>query len=525
MTVRTTNKELPVQNKLLLGFSVLIICSSISFLYFQSLNFDFAYDDVLQITLNPQIISPSSSIFNDYSRLLTSPSPPGNLYRPLTLLTYKCTYDISGLSPRVFHLTNIIVHILVSLLFFRFLTLTIDRPLVCLMATLIFAIHPIQTETVANIIGRAELLAALFAILGLIYWHKCLESEFRKKYLFITLLSFFFALLSKESAIACFPIYMTALLLKRSSQDQNFARPNFKLLTMLAIPLLAYLVLRGYVLGNQFLISNPSGAFYLENPLSHLGFFERLFPAIKILGDYVSLIALPISLSADYSLNQTDFHRSVFSLVGLGRVLVFMFFALVLFNHRRSPLKVFFGLWFIFGFSVTSNILTPIGTIMGERLAYLPSMGLIVFAVLVLSDTFSQKPVLLKIAIPISTILLYGMISYDRIPVWTNNLSLFTATVEDAPLSPKAHYNLGVELFKGLDDPVNAHMEFSKAIELYPDYLLAIRALADVDLELGNYKELRKLYTEILRLDPENSEVKANLQKLDEHFTGIAAAK
>jgi lysylphosphatidylglycerol synthetase-like protein (DUF2156 family) len=189
-----------------------LVCALAAFLaYVTVLHGPYLYDDIIYVRDNPALQSLSnvpklwvSSYFPDL--------PETALFRPLTATTYAIDIAVAGVSPFAAHVSNGIWHALATAL----LVLLVFRlhrsdfvadgqqkfsPLAwaALGAGLIFAVHPVHTEAVSGIVGRAEVLAAVFCFAATLSWLKYRQSQDRR-YSLLTALCYFLALSSKESA-------------------------------------------------------------------------------------------------------------------------------------------------------------------------------------------------------------------------------------------------------------------------------------------------------------------------------------
>ncbi len=469
------------------------------FLYFPSISYDFAYDDILQIEYNSAVTSTVG-----IREIFTSPTPPGNLYRPLATLTYKINYLFSALDPSAYHCFNIILYLILIFLFYHFIAPIIKSPALILASTLIFAAHPIHIEVVANIVGRAELLAAI----GLLAAALLSGKAYRKKSLtlhFISATFFFLATLSKESAFSLLPLIPLYGVFTQEKRSSLRCRSGLHPLLLLAV---LSLVLRYIALGDQFLIKSSGTQVYSENPIFHLPFHFRLLPALKILGDYTILLILPLKQSADYSSMPGQFLAAVYSWTGALSIFIFFLLLFSIWSARKNE-EFFFGIWFLAAFALTSNILTPIGTVMGERLALTPSIGFIPFFITAVSRYIPRPR-----AVFISYILLLIFLTNLRLPIWRNNEALFAQTVIDAPESPKAIFNYGSYLYDHTEKHDLAEVYLRRTLELDPDHLAAARLMADISLLRKEYGRLEYWYRRILTIDPNNTKVKEELSKL-----------
>lgn len=492
-------------------------------LYLPSAEFNFAFDDVLQIIYNPTVTANNTA-----SGLLApffSPTPPGNLFRPLSIFTYKLNHSVSQLGPYDYHKTNIALFAIYAIVVVLFIRQWLKSSSLTLWASLIYLAHPLHTEVVANVIGRAELLAALFGLLTCLSCSQALKYSSSEIY---PLRTFFFvvvsaitlclACLSKESGILfaiLAPSYAWAT--RDSLQIPKFSAISgpFVALSVIAygLALALPLFLRYLALGDNFII-HPDNKVWVENPLFHLPAAIRFIPALEILGEYVVRIIAPFHLSADYSQTPQQLFATTYSIHGLIVIaslgLLIAFWAL----KREKPFA--FGLiWFFVAFALTCNILTPIGTIMGERLAFTPSLGLTVFLIGAIHDTFSnsaQRKVLCAFAALL--FILFAFRTMQRTKLWFNNRTLFEATVINRPDSPKAHYLLAVDYYENSKDSVKAEAHLREALKIHPDYLVAQRLMADIMLARQDWPRLEYWYRRILDGDPSQEDVRQGLNKL-----------
>lgn len=285
----------------------------------------------------------------------------------------------------------------------------------------------------------------------------------------------------------------------------------------------AVIALRFHVLGAEALPRTEAGVFAAANPLLGLSFTERFLPAIQILGRYIVVFLLPLRLSADYSLSEKDFWASVYSLEGALLLFVPLIFGVLLWLRRRERAVLFLGLWFFAAFAFTSNILLPIGTIMGERLLYLPAVGLCGLVVLFLERIAGWLGVArgasALLAIPLLGLLVVR--SAERLPVWRDNRALFAATVQDSPRSPKAHFHYALELLRA-GESERAYRHARTANELMPSNVESMKVLLEASLAQQNLPlaafwgrrilasaphdgEVQRLLSEIARLREENA--------------------
>nr|XP_046917032.1 protein O-mannosyl-transferase TMTC2-like [Dermatophagoides farinae]XP_046917033.1 protein O-mannosyl-transferase TMTC2-like [Dermatophagoides farinae] len=190
----------------------ILILSFASLLYLNSLDADFAYDDNRAILNNQDVLSttPWYHLFiNDFWGTPIQSSNSHGSYRPITVVSFRLNHMIHGHTPFGFHLVNLLLHLIVTLLY----TIFIERLLngrrqrrITLIASLLFASHPIHVESVTSIVGRADVGAALFYLLALYFYVKFVESNNHgqcRKYLCYTIVMATFSMLTKEHGITC----------------------------------------------------------------------------------------------------------------------------------------------------------------------------------------------------------------------------------------------------------------------------------------------------------------------------------
>lgn len=447
-----------------------------------------------------------------------------NFYRPIQMLTYMADYSLWKLDPKGYHLTNIVLHILVALLVYYLLYLLFADQLIAFLAGAFFAVHPIHTEAVTYISGRADLLAALFLLGAFIFYIKNRSSSCIRGYIFIVL-SYVLALFSKESSL----ILPVLVLLYHLSFKEKIEWKSF---AAVLAPAVVYVLLRTIVLKDL----SVTGIYATT-------FSERLPGFFVALAGYVRLLFLPFGLHMGYG-------RKLFlwsdpqAVVGLVILAGALFYA---FKRREKEPIVFFGiLWFIAALLPMSNLF-PVNAYMAEHWLYLPSIGIFLILAKALSvGAYCNTPLQRNFTI-IIIICLLGFFSYLTIrqnSYWKDPATFFERTKGYAPDNAEIYYNLGTTYVDQGENP-KALRAFQKAVEIDPKYALAYNNLGNVykaanriEEAIGAYKkaisfksgfslaynnlglayfgvnqweESVSSYKKALEADPENSEAYNNL--------------
>ncbi len=440
--------------------------------YLNALQAGFTFDDEPVILSNPGVVHGL-----DLGWIFASPLF-GHLYRPVTVLSYAVNHAATDGRPWSFHATNILLHAAVSVLVFLLAERLFRSVAVALTAAALFAVHPIHTEAVTSIVGRAEVLAALFSLLAILtfMWADVMTSSSGQVVLRVTsALSFLLAVLSKESAASVLPLVFYARIVLRGDplwrgvQRELYAGQWLAYVACLAVAVgLRQLVLGNFTLGAADGTGGLVPLSRLDNVLGFLPALDRVRSAIAILWDYFGLLNVPVVLSADYSYNQVPIVHSWGDARWLaGAALVAAALATVCVHPR--PAVRFAAALPLVTLSVTANVFFPIGTIKAERLLYLPSVGwaLLVAGAIValLRQPRYQRVVMAGLVV---TLLAFGLRTWRRNWDWSDNLALYFSMSESAPQSAKARTNCGQALEKrGLDAP--AIEQFQAALAIYPE--------------------------------------------------------
>jgi hypothetical protein len=474
-------------------------------LYANSLVNGFVLDDSFLIVGNPWL--------EDLSwvpRLLSSdywaPAAEAGLYRPLTSLTYALNHAVGGPDPFSYHLTNVLLHAANSVLVLLLVRRVTGMPELSLLSALLFASHPIHTEVVAGVTsGRPDLLAAAFMLLSLVTYAVTRRTPRDRALLpAASLLFFALALVSKESAIVL-PI-LIPLVGHMNRRDEGVLPKRLGSLLADTVPYFAvalvYLTVRWRVLESATFVPIAS---FLDNPLVELEPGWRLLSAVYVGLRYLWLLIFPLNLAYDYSFDQIpplatlgDPRTLLVAVTSLvGPALVFVLF-------RRSRIAAFAISFSFVTFCVVANVIVPIGTIMGERLLYVPSIGFVVLVAGALvaagrnmGGRFGRR------ALPVLCLLLLGCYSTRSVirnADWRSEEALFLHDVATSPRSAKVQANAGAVRLRS-EQPELAVHHYTAAINtgIRPDqypmpYFGYVRSL----LLLGRVDEARRLYERLL---------------------------
>jgi Tfp pilus assembly protein PilF len=491
---------------------VLLVAFAAIAVYANSLGGTLLYDDVNAIRTNALVRT------GDVVGILTEPSWWGNargrLWRPLTTLTFALDHALHGLEPFGYHLGNVAGHAVVSVLVLVVFAAVTMAPRAALAAALLFATHPIHTEAVANVVGRAELIAAGGFLLAWYCWLAADAAETGRArgraavWMAGAVAAYFLALCGKENAIALPAVLAFADLLGRRGEPlAALARRRVVRYATLAGTAVVFVILRRAIIGQ--LTPSPE---LLDNPLGSLAMGARLMTAIKVIGLYALRLLFPLGLSADYSFDQVTAAASPADpgfLGGLGVLLG----AAVLggWAWRRVP-ALALGLGMLgLTFTVVSNLVFLIGTIMGERLLYLPSAGFCLAVAAALAHVGGEREVdagrspgrwSFAFALPLAVVVgLYGARTVARNAVWHDPLVFFSTMVADAPRSARSHRELALVL-ADLGRFDEARRAFERSLAIKPEDATTLYNFGNALGSEGRFEEAVAVYERAVAVNP-----------------------
>lgn len=473
--------------------------------YLNTLDAPFLYDDEFYIEKNPYLQGPDA-----WYIVWVRPYAPDVarwLYRPVAALSYAVNYRIGGLDPAGYHAVNIALHAAASGLVFALLWRLTAHPFAALAGGLLFAVHPVHTEAVAWVVGRADVLAALFVVVMALV-HLAAPAIPGLRAVFAVHAAYFLALGSKEYTVTAPAVLLLCdLLVARYSWAQLRARllryyPSF------ALVLGAFLALRAVALGGE----NVSLA---ENVTAFAGATvnERLGTAFMVLGYYLWLLVAPFGLRVEYDFTKLSGVAQPLALLGLAAVAATLAAAFVV--RRRLPLVALGIGWIWLALLIVSNVPFSIGTMIAERFLYWPSVGLVIIvaALWAWADAVWKKPSGVRTAgqvCAVGVLCLFAALTVARNQDWRDAERFWKATIAAAPKGHKAYNNLA-NIYLDRKDHAAAEPLLRKAVAAKGDDPL-YRSNWGISLNaLGATEEAKAQFEAALRLKPDHSAALYNL--------------
>jgi len=399
-----------------------------------------------------------------------------SLYRPLTVASFALERAaLGGARPSVSHAINLILHAAVCWLVFAIAVRCGVEPVAALLAALLFAVTPSKSEAVANVVGRSELLAALFTLASV----RCaLESGVRAA-AWGAAVCVLLACASKETGLVAFPLVAFVATDGRPWRD--------------AIGLIAPSILAGTVF--VVLRTRALLAFFpaqvvpaVDNPLVLQHGIPYLATALGLIGRYALIVVFPYGLANDYSGASIPIERS---LVAVRPVLGVVVFAALLWTATRGRFAALGVAITVLPYLLIGNLLVPVGAIFAERFLYLPVAGFSLLAAKAIDKLGRTARVAAVAAVAVLAVSMFA-----RSLNWKDDATIFAATARHNPRSQKAALWLG-----NVDD----------AIASWPDSAAAWHDKGVALAKSGDLRGAESALRKAVQLEPTRPAAQLNL--------------
>jgi protein O-mannosyl-transferase len=466
----------------------LALCAIALFAYSDSFHAEFTLDNGILLQEKQIYEATPQNIRLIFGHTYWWPIMETGLYRPLTVLSLLFNYAGLGNGDHAegYHWINFVLHAGNILLAFAVAQRLVRRFWPSVFIAGLWAVHPVLTESVTNIVGRADLLAGMSVLGGFLIYLRSTQSQGWRRLAWLggLLVTTTAGVFSKESAVTV--IGVIALYELTWWRERGKIRDLVGGTIATLLPVALFLYQRSVVLAASSAAVSP----FVDNPLVGSGFWVGRLTALKVMAHYLALILWPARLSSDYSFAQVPLITGApgdwiawLAVCGVGTVLVLL--------YRRQPAMFFFGLFAFGTFLPTANLLFPIGTIMAERLLYLPAYGLIACLVLTVY-WIGERTRMRACGTAVFVLAMLGLSSrtWERNLDWRNNLTLAESSVRASPRSFKAHILLARALYGA--DP--RHSNLDRAIEEGERTIALLDRLPDSQNVWSAYREVAGYY-------------------------------
>lgn len=467
--------------------------------YANTLGHGFALDDKSVVVGNEAIRAlryAPFAFFEDYLARTPVAEDP-SLYRPLATISYAIDHALHGLRPFGYHLTNVLLHALASVAALG-VARRVASERAAVAAALLFAVHPIHAEAVANVAGRPELLAAIGVFTTVIAW-KRLRGAWSIRAAVVCVASFALAVFSKESGVVALPLIACVELVgeRKSALD----RRAYLVAAALVAVLIAFLVLRAGAIGPA-----PIGVGLGAYPWD-----RRFATALRVLVEQAGQLAFPIELRAIWTEAEVPVEpalvtwRSVASASAIVAALVLAWRA-----RTRAPAVPFGVFFFALAIAPTANVLFPIGTVRAERLLYTPSFGFCLVVAALVDALLARERMRRVFPVVVAVLVIaFGARTWIRNPAWRDDRALAEATLAEAPDSALA-WALLADWHVARNELQPARDALRRHLALQPG-ANAWMLLGDVTRRAGDAPAAREAWERALELDPNRADALQNL--------------
>jgi Flp pilus assembly protein TadD len=437
------------------------------------------------------------------------------LYRPMSLVFFAIEWQLMPNSPFIHHFSNVVFYVLNNILLFIILRHFFKNYSywITFIIVILFAVHPIHTEVVANIKSRDEILCLFFFLLS-VYGLFCRKGMYWK---ISSVIFFLFCLLSKEAGILFLPIL--AFLLWKESKDR-------KELLRGILPHVVITVC--WLLWHQFVInSSPYKKIqytYLDNSLvACKDTLTQIATGFTILGRYICNAFFPVNMSYDYSFNQIPC-AEFFSFSFLGSVFLILLLLGIAFYFRKKCGAISFGIIFFFmTIALATNILMLIGTTMGDRLLYTPVLGICIAFVFIIFHSFKKMQ---NDSNSSRLIVGFGLLflvfftnSFQRNKDWKSNFTLLTSDINHAPNSARVNFNYATTFFSDLPEDVSEQQSqlpsiieyYKRVLRIDPNDKSTLMNLGVCYYRIKDYDNAYNYTSKAMQIDPNDGTLFRNI--------------
>lgn len=505
--------------------------------YTNSLTAPFQYDDYDTIMQNKDI-----RVLTDLKSITTH-----SLFRPALFLTFAINYHISGLNPISYHIVNLLLHLINTILVF-FLIKRTARSLLgsersetaALITSILFAVHPIGTEAITYISSRSSALATTFFLSSFLAYTGSVDSVSIKNRVvlyFLALILFVVGVASKE-IILTLPIMF---ILWDSYCLRIGAKDIIKRIFSVHLPLVI-LILIGILVRIYFFLTYEKVGGVLPRTV-----YENLLTQSEVIIKYIRLLILP------FGQNLIHNYPTVRSILNLYTILcIFTISSLIWFavRHRRDLPFISFGILWFFITLLPSSSFIPFQEAMTEKHLYLPMIGVFISVSGLIALVSTRVPTMIRDLSYLITalILILSVLTVYRNYIWADSIRLWNDIVRKTPNSWATHYvyadalrkqaeediaisyksyqngdhgrsqDLMNRFVKNLSEAINHYL---KSVHHRPSYIDALLntgicygMLAQVTRSQNDITESERFFKIVRELEPDNVKATNNLANL-----------
>lgn len=440
-------------------------------------------------------------------------------WRPLVMISFAVEIGLWGADkPGYSHAVNLLIYIILVISLFGLLRkYLLKNTWLSFIATLLFAIHPLHTEVVANIKGRDEMICLLFLLFSLHQLWRFMQSKKPWHYL-LSLILFFLSMTAKENSLTFLAGIPLMLYFFSGLKGKTIAwySAGFAATTLVFIMVRNALVPLSHMVMSDEITNNP----YLYAQGS-----ESLATKIYVLLKFLKMLVWPYPLSYDYSYNQVPYVGFSEPLVWISLLAYGSLFLLAAREFRARTVLSFSILMFFITFSVSTNLVVETGVMMAERMMFTPS----IFAMLALTASGERLAALLEkragmkkgafaAAILIPVMIASSWMVINRNKDWKDDATLNLADVAKNPNSVRVNGGAGTACLTLADDPSlqrkakdsllrQAVSYYSKSASIHPGYNDAILNMGVAYIRMDSLFKAEECWNRVRKNNPASSKL------------------
>ncbi|KAL1506759.1 hypothetical protein ABEB36_006062 [Hypothenemus hampei] len=451
--------------------------------YYNSSHCDFVFDDISAIKENRDLRphTPISNLFfNDFWGTPMHKEQSHKSYRPLCVLTFRLNYLFGQLEPLGYHLVNVILHSIVCLMYFRMCSMFLPV-LPSFVASMLFAVHPIHTEAVTGVVGRAETLSSVFFLAAFLFYSKATKNKkcTEWKYVALSMFSIATAMLCKEQGITIagicatyeifviqkvkledIKLFLKSAVTSKSSYHLPKSNAATKRLVVLFLTTILLLLGRLQIMGSQLPVFTR-----FDNPASVALSPSRQLTYHYLISVNLWLLLFPCNLCCDWTMGTIPLIESFLDTRNLYTIATYVFFlsmvatALLTENRHQSVVLIMSISLLVLPFIPASNLFFPVGFVVAERVLYMPSMGFCMFIGYgwqILHGKLGKKLTWTFVCL---LIISHGAKTYSRNWDWENEYTIFMSGLRVNQKNAKLFNNVGHAL--------ESQGKFEEALEFF----------------------------------------------------------
>ena len=460
--------------------------------FVQTVGFAFVdYDDNLYVTANPHV---KEGLTLAGVRWAFTTFAAAN-WHPLTWISLMLDWSIGGPGARVFHLTNLILHLADVLLLFFCLDRMTGRRLPSAVTAALFAIHPLHVESVVWIAERKDVLSTLFLLLTLVAYAGFVERPGLVRRIAVVLL-FALGLLAKPMLVT-----LPVLLLMLDAWPLRRQEP-WRRLVLEKAPLLALSIATGVVT----VVAQRQGGTVGTLTIYPLG--VRVANAVVATATYLGKAIWPTRLAVFYP--HPGATLSAWTVAGSAVILTALTIWTI--HERRSRPYLLLGwAWYLMTLAPVVGIVQVGWQARADRYTYIPLIGIFLGVVWALSDRFADRPALLS-GMASAALVVLGVGAFVQAGYWRDSETLFQHALAVTENNAVAHNNLGTALLRrGL--PSQAEEHFAEAVRIDPSFADAHSNLGVALGRQGDIDEAILEFQRALDLEPDHPDARRNLER------------